>query len=57
MFETVITNLYGNTAEQYRPSPGWRAEYARYLEGYESAEDKLEFNVFCGHQERIKGDA
>jgi hypothetical protein len=42
--EKIITNLYGDTADKIVLSSGWEKEYQRYLEGYEKAEDKLEFN-------------
>jgi hypothetical protein len=31
MLEPVITNVWGDTAQQWRPDAGWRAEYQRYL--------------------------
>lgn len=42
MPETVIINLYGDTAEQIN---GSTQHYAEYLAGYEEAEDKLEYNA------------
>jgi hypothetical protein len=33
MLETVTINTYGDTAQQWRPDAGWRAEYQQYLSG------------------------
>jgi hypothetical protein len=43
--ETVVINIFGDTAEQWTPCKGWQAEYAAYLEAYEKAEDKAKFNA------------
>jgi hypothetical protein len=37
MLEPVITNVWGDTAQQWRPSPNWRAEYQKYLAGMADA--------------------
>lgn len=42
--ETVIINLYGDTAEQIVLPESWEAEYAEYLASYEQAKDKTNFN-------------
>jgi hypothetical protein len=31
MFEPVIIDVFGSTAQQWRPIPNWRAEYQKYL--------------------------
>jgi hypothetical protein len=30
MFETVIVNAYGDTAQQWRSSSAWKADYLAY---------------------------
>lgn len=45
MFETVFVNIYGHTAQQWRPDPGWRRKYEQYLTGHDEAIDKCAFNA------------
>ena len=40
--ETVVVNIYGDTAEQIVNDPNWEADYAAYLAKWEADHPKQE---------------